>query len=390
MMTAIQRSLLTISCGLALCFAVSSPAAIPLGSQSVVAISSPSGLVASTGNLYWTSKSFNEFGSDTSTVWRAGKNNVPGNEIALYQESGDDRFFGDIVFANPGAFFGYFVASYQTPGGLKSQIKRVPLTGGAAVVIADTPAPKARDLLTDGTKLFWIDAGGIRSVPIGGGPITTLFSDGFVGRISLDGSFVYFGEEFLIMRIPKNGGSFETIARTNGRVSALHVDGTIGWVFWGEKGGRCTRGEDLFRRAEGDLPATSRRPRSELGRLGRAARAVGGLPPARQHQLPDQKARGRNHKPTGWRRRRHRSSPVGHAQPLLGRHQFPQAVRALNRGSRPFLLKSWCNTRVMLLQVPAMPGTVDSLPLGVATIAVRENGSVVRQGDFTGAPEVKG
>ena len=206
MMTAIQRSLLIISYALALCFAAPTSAA---GTQSVVAISSPNGLVASTGNLYWTSKSFNEFGPDTSTVWRAGKNNVPGNEIALYQESGDDRFFGDIVFANPGAFFGYFVASYQTPGGLKSQIKRVPLTGGAAVVIADTPAPKARDLLTDGTKLFWIDAGGIRSVPIGGGPITTLFSDGFVGRISLDDSFVYFGEEFLIMRIPKNGGSFE-------------------------------------------------------------------------------------------------------------------------------------------------------------------------------------
>ena len=89
---------------------------------------------------------------------------MPGNEIALYQELGDDRWFGDIVYANPGAFYGYFVANYQTPGGLKSQIKRVPLTGGAAVVIANTPAPNARDWHTDGTKLYWIDAGGIRSV----------------------------------------------------------------------------------------------------------------------------------------------------------------------------------------------------------------------------------
>ena len=34
---------------------------LPLAGQSVVAISSPSGLVASTGNLDWTSNSKNEF-----------------------------------------------------------------------------------------------------------------------------------------------------------------------------------------------------------------------------------------------------------------------------------------------------------------------------------------
>ena len=51
MMTAIQRSLLIISYALALCFAASTSAA---GTQSVVAISRPNGLVASTGNLYWT------------------------------------------------------------------------------------------------------------------------------------------------------------------------------------------------------------------------------------------------------------------------------------------------------------------------------------------------
>src|SRR5262249_3798207 len=79
-----------------------------LASSSIVAYSSPTGLIASTGNLYWTSKIYNEFGPDISAVWRAGKNNVPGNEIVLYKEYGDDRYFGDIVYANPGAFYGYF------------------------------------------------------------------------------------------------------------------------------------------------------------------------------------------------------------------------------------------------------------------------------------------
>ena len=82
-----------------------------LASSSIVAYSSPNGLIASTGNLYWTSTIYDEFGPDISTVWRAGKNNVPGNEIILYREYGDDRYFGDIVYANPGAFYGYFVAN---------------------------------------------------------------------------------------------------------------------------------------------------------------------------------------------------------------------------------------------------------------------------------------
>lgn len=209
----------------------------PLAGQSVVALSRPNGLIASTGNLYWTSTAADEFGADVSTVWRAGKNNVPGSEIALYREFGDDRFFGDIVFANPGTFYGYFVASYSTAGGIISQIKRVPLTGGTAVVIANSPAAGARDLRTDGSTLYWIDAGGIRSVALAGGAVTTLFSDPAVGRISLDNDFVYFGEEFLVMRIPKTGGAPQTVVSTNGRVSALHVDPGIGWVFWGEKEG---------------------------------------------------------------------------------------------------------------------------------------------------------
>lgn len=205
--------------------------------SSVVAYSSPTGLIASTGNLYWTSTAVDEFGPDVSTVWRAGKNNVPGNEIALYRESGDDRFFGDIVFANPGTWYGYFVANYRTPGGMVSQIKRVPLTGGAAVVMATSPAAGARDLITDGSTLYWIDGGGIRSMPIGGGAVTTMYASAFVGRISLGQDYVYFGQDYLIMRIPKAGGAAQYFASTNGRVSALKVEVGVQWVYWGDKDG---------------------------------------------------------------------------------------------------------------------------------------------------------
>ena len=209
-----------------------------LASSSIVAYSSPTGLIASTGNLYWTSKIYNEFGPDISLVWRAGKNNVPGNEVVLYSEYGDDRYFGDIVYANPGAFYGYFVANYQTAGVLSSQIKRVPLTGGPEVVIANSPAPMARDLVTDGTRLFWVDSGGIRSVPLGGGPVTTLRGEGsFITHIRIDSSYIYFSEEFLILRMPKSGGLERVVISTSGIVTALYVDGSIGQLFWGEQGG---------------------------------------------------------------------------------------------------------------------------------------------------------
>jgi hypothetical protein len=211
---------------------------VPLAASSIVAYSSPNGLIASTGNLYWTSTSQDEFGPDVSTVWRASKGNVPGSEIALYSEYGDDRYFGAIVYANPGAFYGYFVANYQTPAGFVSQIKRVPLTGGAAVVIANSPAPIAsRDLVTDGSTLFWVDAGGIRSVPVGGGPVTTIRASAFITRLRVDASYLYYGEQYLIFRRSKTSTADGVVASTSGYVTALHVDAGIGWLFWGEEGG---------------------------------------------------------------------------------------------------------------------------------------------------------
>jgi hypothetical protein len=212
--------------------------AVLAASFSTLAFTSPNGLVSSTGNLYWTATVYNEIGPDESTVFRASKGNVPGAESVLYRELGDDRFFGNIVWANPGAFFGYFVANYQVGGAWMSQIKRVPLAGGPAVVIANSPGYiGSHDLVTDGTTLFWVDAGGIRSVPVVGGPVTTLYTSSSVTRLAVDSTHIYFGEEYLIFRKPKAGGFENVVVSTSGKVHALHVDGSIGWLFWGEEGG---------------------------------------------------------------------------------------------------------------------------------------------------------
>src|SRR5215510_5543331 len=198
------RTILACAAGAA-ALAIGGRAALA-ASFSTLAFTSPNGLVSSTGNLYWTATVYEESGPDAPTVFRASKGNVPGAESVLYREIGDDRFFGNIVWANPGAFFGYFVANYQSGGVLTSQIKRVPLAGGPAVVIANSPAYiGSRDLVTDGTTLFWVDAGGIRSVPVVGGPVTTLYTSSFVTRLAVDSTNIYFGEEFLIFRKPKAG-----------------------------------------------------------------------------------------------------------------------------------------------------------------------------------------
>ena len=47
-----------------------SPQALGVG-PTTLAFSSPVDLIASTGNLYWTSYAINEFGPDSATVFRA-------------------------------------------------------------------------------------------------------------------------------------------------------------------------------------------------------------------------------------------------------------------------------------------------------------------------------
>ena len=87
----------------------------------------PDGLILSTGNLYFTYHD-----AATASVWRAAQTAVPGQEILLYSEPGVR--FGDIVFANVGGvFWGYF---FSDDGGGNVSIKRVPLTGGAATILA--------------------------------------------------------------------------------------------------------------------------------------------------------------------------------------------------------------------------------------------------------------
>ncbi|HEY1587966.1 MAG TPA: hypothetical protein VGH63_19840, partial [Polyangia bacterium] len=107
-------------------------AAEALTGPTAVANMSPSGVVESTGNLYWTENTrATRLRQYTASVYRSSKTSNPGQETVLYSESsiGSPVTFGNITFALvDGVFYGYFVASYSTG----SIIKRVPLAGGSA------------------------------------------------------------------------------------------------------------------------------------------------------------------------------------------------------------------------------------------------------------------
>jgi hypothetical protein len=200
---------------------------------SELAASSPAGLVQSTGNLYWTANS--RSGADyVGTVYRASKSNIPGQETVLYQQqSATPLNFGEIKWAEVGGqFYAYFVVNFPSKG--ISKIERVSLSGGPASVLHKSPAPVGdRELVTDGTNLYWADAAGIRELPIGGASkVKTLVHGTTFQNVALDNTYVYYTSlvtgpdgvpEGNLNRIKKtgNGGSAVEVATPDAGIEAL-------------------------------------------------------------------------------------------------------------------------------------------------------------------------
>ena len=203
----------------------------------------PNRLIQSTGNLYWTAdQTLN--GISQADVFRASKDNQPGQEQILYQESlpatstARPVDFEAITYANVGGtWYGYFVANY--PLQHESQIKRVPLTGGAAVVLATSPAVIGnRDLVTDGSFLYWADADGIHRMAIAGGPVQTLVSGTTFAHLGLDGPVLYYSSANSIVHVPTSGGASTAVVSAASAITAIYPpSATNGNVYWGEANG---------------------------------------------------------------------------------------------------------------------------------------------------------
>ncbi len=174
------------------------------GLPTTLSYTQPDRLVQSAANLYWTADQTLD-GISHADVFRASKDNQPGQERALYQESMPATSpvdFEAITYANVGGnWYGYFVANY--PAQNESEIMRVPLAGGAALGLATSPAVIGnRDLVTDGSSLYWADAAGIRRMAIAGGTVQTLVPGGTFAHLGLDGPVLYYSSGTKILRVP--------------------------------------------------------------------------------------------------------------------------------------------------------------------------------------------
>ncbi len=192
----------------------------------------PDGLILSTDNLYFTSHD-----TATASVWRTSQYASPGQEILLYSEVG--ARFGDIIFAQvDGSWWGFFFA---TKAGVVT-IRRVPLTGGAATVLATVTnvdvANSHRNLVTDGVNLYWQDATAVRKMPIRGGAITVLditSPDTPTAGVALQNGNVVYASGAVIHYVPTGGAItaplVRTIATAASRVTALYA--VSNGVYWG-------------------------------------------------------------------------------------------------------------------------------------------------------------
>ena len=207
-------------------------------STTEVSFRKPDGLILSTGNLYFTSHD-----AAAASVWRTAQSSSPGQESILYWEP--NARFGDITLAQvDGTFWGYFFAT--TGSGAVITIKRIPLTGGAATVLATLTnidvANSHRNLVNDGVNLYWQDDLAVRKMPIRGGAITVLDktrpNTPTAGLALLNGRIIYASVDD-IRFVPTVGAitdpSVRTIAKASGPVTALFA--ISNGVYWGERSG---------------------------------------------------------------------------------------------------------------------------------------------------------
>jgi len=110
---------------------------------------------------------------------------------------------------------------------------RMPKTGGAAVsLIAGVDSPAG--LALDQDTLYWIESGGIYSIPkLGGAPSHLAQEAGDNGSsLAVDATSVYWlnGVAGTLNRVPKGGGPTELLA--SGQIQCVGVALDTLWVYW--------------------------------------------------------------------------------------------------------------------------------------------------------------
>jgi len=105
-------------------------------------------------------------------------------------------------------------------------------------VLATSPAAIGnRDLVTDGSSLYWADAGGIRKMAITGGTVQTLVSGQGFAHLGLDGAVLYYSSGNSILTVPASGGASATVISAPSPITAIYPPTTSDGLLWGEANG---------------------------------------------------------------------------------------------------------------------------------------------------------
>ena len=168
-------------------------------------------------DLFWTTTRRIGGGPSIALVHRAHGDTV----TTVYREFG--VWFGDVAG-------GRFVVVNDDLRGV-SRIKLI----DRGVTLATSMRPIGRrDLLTDGTTLYWADAAGIRAVAVRGGTVRTLARAADVRALALDGDRLYFAAGTVIRSVGTGGGRARTEATGRATITALAARG--GALYWSELG----------------------------------------------------------------------------------------------------------------------------------------------------------
>jgi hypothetical protein len=181
-------------------------------------------------DLFWTATRRFRSGVTLATVHRAHGDAV----TVVYRELGVS--FGDVAD-------GRFVVVNDYLRGV-SRIKR--FDQGGTLATSERLIGR-RDLLTDGTALYWADEAGVHTVAVGGGAVRTLARSAAVRFVALDGDRLYFAAGNVVRSVGTGGGPVRTEVVGQETVTALAVQ--RGELYWSELGAGIRQRGGFFRSA---------------------------------------------------------------------------------------------------------------------------------------------
>lgn len=187
---------------------------LPLAGGTPVALASgqqrPEGLEVRGGFAYWTD------GTSLKKAPVAG-----GAEITL---ASGQQYMGGVVAVD--SAFAYWVVDQ-----VEHAVRKVPIGGGAIVELVSGGYPLY--LAVDGTSVYWTENFDVKSIPLAGGvPVSLATSRSATYQVTTDGRFVYFANYSELRKTPVDGGASELLAGAHPVGMEIVVDGDF--LYWAE------------------------------------------------------------------------------------------------------------------------------------------------------------